>query len=326
MSSTGRGAISDTGGAAAELVPTIIRELDLAPGIHPRDMRWLSATSGLVCIGQHAYVVADDEHHLGHFTLDGIEPVSLIRLFEGNLPLKKGKRKKEKPDLECIALLPSMPLYPHGALLALGSGSRPTRNRATLLALDASGEIQGPPMQVDLTGLYEPLRTQFADLNIEGAYPDGTAMHLLQRGNKGSAISARISYAWSDFSRWLLGDTSAAPHAATVQLLDLGMRDGVPLTPTDGTALADGKWLFCAVAENTVCSFDDGACLSSLVGIADAHGKVERLQHLHGNPKVEGIALEPGSDPAGKELHVLLVTDDDDPDRASRLLRCTLFR
>ena len=312
--------------AGAELVPVFVRELDVAPGIHPRDTRWLGATSSLVCVGNHAYVVADDEQHLGQFTLDRREPLDLFRLFEGTLPHKKGKRKKTKPDLESLALLPPLPLYPYGALLALGSGSRPTRNRATLLALDDSGKVQDGPLHVDLTPLYSPLQARFADLNIEGAFIAESQLHLLQRGNTGSAISARISYAWNAIEDWLLGVTVETPQATGVQLLDLGMIDGVPLTPTDGTPLADGKWLFCAVAENTVCSFTDGACLASLVGIADAHGRIELLQHLKGNPKVEGIALEPGCDAAGNELSVLLVTDDDDPALASRLLRCELRR
>ena len=316
--------MSDT--PVAELMPEVVRTLDLAPGIHPRGTGWLGATSSLVCIGRHAYVVADDEHHLGHFLLDEPAPVELHRLFTGTLPHKKGKRKKEKPDLESLALLPAMPLYPHGALFALGSGSRPTRMRGTLLALGEHGDVQGPPLPVDLTALYAPLQARFGNLNIEGAFVADGQLHLLQRGNKGNATSARISFAWNDVEEWLLGAANAAPDASSVQLLDLGMRDGVPLTPTDGAALADGRWLFCAVAENTMCSFTDGACLASLIGIADAQGRIETLQHLHGNPKVEGLVLEPGWDPAGKELAILLVTDDDDPEIASRLLRCVLRR
>lgn len=311
--------------ATEELFPTILRELDLAPGVHPHGTGWLSATSGLACVGHHAYVIADDEHHLGHFSLDHVQPVSLLRLFNGKLPRDKGKRKKAKPDLESLALLPAMELYPHGALLAPGSGSRATRNRATLLALDAAGRVQSPALQIDLTPLYVALQAHFAELNIEGTFVAEKELHLLQRGNK-RGPNARISFALDSFVAWLLDDNELVPRATHVKLLDLGRVDGVPLTPTDATALADGKWLFCAVAEDTGDSYADGACLSSLIGIADAHGRIERMQHLHGNPKVEGIALEPGADPAGAELNILLVTDADNPLLASRLLRCTLRR
>ncbi|MGV3590614.1 MAG: DUF6929 family protein [Gammaproteobacteria bacterium] len=309
--------------ASGKLQPEVLRELALAPGVHPRGALWLSATSGLVCVQRHAYVVADDEYHLGHFALDRSEPLSLFRLFDGALPRDKGKRKKTKPDLECLARLPPFELYPHGALLALGSGSRATRNRATLLAFDGSGRIQGAPLVLDLAALYAPLRQQFGGLNVEGVFVDGQLLHLLQRGNKNS-VNARISFDWHSWARWLLEPGSDAPQPVSVQLLDLGSVDGVPLTPTDAVALVEGRWLCCAVAENSDDSYNDGACLHSLICRADAHGHIERIWHLDGNPKVEGIALEPGTDPAGAELPVLLVTDADDPDIASQLIRVTL--
>ena len=309
--------------ATGDLVPVVLRELDLAPGTHPHDNLWLHATSGLVCIGSNAYVVADDEHHLGHFRLDTATPVDLLRLFKGKLPRDRGKRKKAKPDLECLVRLPALELFPHGALLALGSGSRATRNRGTLLGLDSAGAVLGLPLELDLSAFYTPLQQQFAGLNIEGAFLTATELHLLQRGNKGSA-NARISFDWKAFATWLMDDAAAPPHPASVQMIDLGMVDGVPLTPTDATRLADDHWLFCAVAENTGDNYADGACLASLIGTADAHGRILQTWHLHGNHKVEGIALEPGCDPAGTQLRVLLVTDADDPQRPSQLLRCTI--
>jgi hypothetical protein len=312
---------------AGDLIPAVVRELDLPPGAHPHGNLWLHATSGLVCIGHHAYVVADDEHHLGHFRLDTPAPVELLRLFPGKLPRDKGKRKKAKPDLETLVLLPALELFPHGALLALGSGSRPTRNRGTLLGLDRNGKVLGSPLELDLTSLYAPLQQHFAGLNIEGAFVTETGVHLMQRGNKGSN-NARISFDRTLFLDWLLNDSAGVPQLTRVQLLDLGLVDGVPLTPTDATTLTDNRWLFCAVAENTGDSYTDGDCLASLIGIADAHGHghIERTWHLHGNPKVEGIALEPGTDPAASQLNVLLVTDADDPQRASQLLRCVIHQ
>ncbi len=41
-------------------------------------------------------------------------------------------------------MLPAFGDYPNGALMALGSGSRPSRHRGALLALDAAGDIQVP--------------------------------------------------------------------------------------------------------------------------------------------------------------------------------------
>ncbi len=337
--------------SAVELVPIVLRELDLALDAHPHGSAWLSATSGLVCIGQQAYVIADDEHHLGHFKLDAREPVGLLRLFEGSLPRDKGKRKKAKPDLESLVLLPALDLFPHGALLALGSGSRPNRCRATLLALDEAGNVHGHPLQLDLSALYAPLHVQFGDLNIEGAFLDlsavrsgaegsldlsavrsgaegsfvsGGQLHLLQRGNKGGA-SARISFDWPAFAAWLLGDNTLVPIAVRVQRLEPGSEADVPLAPTDAVALSDGRWVFCAVAEDSCDSYSDGACTASAIGIVDSKGYITRMHRLRGNPKVEGIAVEPGCDITGKELRLLLVTDADDPDLPSRLLRVSFY-
>lgn len=313
------------------LIPELVRVLDLEPGSHPRGKPWLSAASSLVCLGQHAYVVADDEQHLAHFTLapqasPASRPIRLLRLFPGTLPKDKGKRKKAKPDLESLVLLPAFDLYPHGALLALGSGSRANRCRGVLLALDGSGKVSGPALAIGLDALYAPLRAGFGALNIEGAFVAGQELHLLQRGNKASRTSARISYDWNAFAAWLLGDTMQAPLATRVQHLELGSVDGVPLTPTDAAALADGNWVFCAVAEDTGDPYTDGACIASALGIIDRSGHLTQLEHLHGNPKVEGIALEPGCAAGSSELRLLLVTDADDPEQAAQLLGVTLRR
>ncbi len=303
----------------------MVRELGLAVSAHPHDKRWLSAASGLVCMGDKAYVIADDEHHLAHFNLkDTAAPVSLLQLFEGTLPRDKGKRKKTKPDLESLVLLPALELYPHGALLALGSGSKPNRCRATLLALDKAGDVNGPALHLDLSVLYAPLQILFGDVNIEGAFIAEGQLHLLQRGNKGSRTNARVSYDWIAFAAWLLGASTQVPVAIRVQRLALGEVDGVPLGLTDAAALAEGTWIFCAVAEDARNSYADGACVASVVGIVDNKGRINNMLRLQGNPKVEGIAVAPGCDVRGAELRLLLVTDADDPGVASQLLQTTV--
>ena len=88
----------------------------------------LSAASGLVRRGEQHYVVADDEHHLALFPADG--PGCWLRLFAGELPDPAAQRKAAKPDLETLLELPPTLRHPHGALLALGSGSRHRADRA----------------------------------------------------------------------------------------------------------------------------------------------------------------------------------------------------
>jgi hypothetical protein len=65
---------------------TKIRDLDLAAATGPGRPLHLSAASGLVCVGDRLYVVADDELHLGAFRTGSAAPGHLIRLFERALP------------------------------------------------------------------------------------------------------------------------------------------------------------------------------------------------------------------------------------------------
>jgi hypothetical protein len=312
------------------VVPEFLRELNVNMYDHPQGHAWLSAASGLVCIGARAYVIADDEHHLGCFALgsifteDKLEPLTLVRLFAGDLPKDKGKRKKAKPDLESLSLLPPLPEYPNGALLAMGSGSRARRYQAVLMPLDAAGDLLGDKIQLDLHTLYEPLHSYFDDLNIEGAFVTDGDFHLLQRGNKGKTTSARITYPWPAMAAWLTGQVTQPPAATRIQELDLGGVDGVPLSITDAAALHAGAWVFCAVAENTDNSFHDGACLASIIGIANSQGELTQKYRLQGNPKVEGIAVVTTYEGAGGKLQLLLVTDADDPKIAAQLLRVIL--
>ncbi|CAN7426540.1 hypothetical protein LJR118_002767 [Acidovorax sp. LjRoot118] len=307
------------------ITPTPLQDLLLDPATHPRGQAHLSAASGLVRSGALLYLVADDEHHLGLLPagaavlqhLPQAPLVQLHRILPGDLPAEPKARKKRKPDLEALALLPASPAHPSGALLALGSGSKPNRQRGVVIALDATGRPDGAAQVVDLSVLYAPLRSEFADLNIEGAFIGNDCLHLLQRGNKGDARNACISYPLAPLLAWLAGTRTEPPVALRTTQFDLGSVDGVPLGFTDGAALPNGEgWLFSAVAENTDDSYADGECVASAIGWVGADGVLERMAPLQGAPKVEGIAL------AGDRL--LMVTDADDPERASRLLLIAL--
>ena len=88
---------------------------------HPRGQPHLSAASGLVCAHGRVYVMADDEHHLAVFR-DRRSPGRLHRVFAGDLPHETEARKKRKPDMETLFLLPSPKAGGDDALIALGSG------------------------------------------------------------------------------------------------------------------------------------------------------------------------------------------------------------
>lgn len=309
------------------LKPECLGTLRIDPAQHPQGRGYLGSASGLVRCGSRLYVVADDELHLCVFedtASAGTPPAPghLWRLLEGDLPRDPVQRKKAKPDFEALAHLPPLPGFAEGALLALGSGSTSRRETAVLLALDGCGQLSGHQATVSLAALYAPLRQRFADVNIEGTWVAHGEWHLLQRGNKSDARSACIRYDWGVAASWLAGVQSEPPAIQSVQLLDLGAVDGVPLGLTDGVPLPGGEWLFCAVAEDTSDSVVDGACVASALGVVAADGQVRRLLRLQGAPKVEGIAVQA----EGDGWLVTMVTDADDPAVASQLLIVRLPR
>jgi len=299
----------------------IVRELAVEHAAGGAGLAHLSAASGLVKLGNRLFVVADDEHQLAMFDLCNREPGRLLRLFGGKLPLRHKARKAAKPDCEALLVLPAFAGYPHGALMAMGSGSRPSRQRGALLALDAAAGIQGSARIVDLAPLLAPLHELIPDLNIEGAFVQGDAFSMLQRGNGVSAINARIDFSWHGLQRWLT-EAGPAPHPAAITRFALGAIDGVALSFTDGAALPGGDWLFSAAAEDTSDTYNDGRCVGSAVGLIDAEGTIRLLKHLSRACKVEGIAASA----TGGLIDLLLVTDADDRREPAQLLSAELHR
>jgi len=293
------------------LTYTEVCKLSLDPATHPRGRRFLSAASGLVRMGRRHYVIADDEQHLGVFDPQAGGPVQLVRLFDGDLPESAKKRKKQKADLESLMLLPPLPRCPGGALLTLGSGSRPNRRRGALLGLDATGALLGQVRVIDLEPLYAPLGRRVDEVNIEGALICDDDLMLLQRGNKGGP-NATIRFAWREIEPWLLGEADDPPEPRLVREYDLGRVDGIPFGFTDATLLPDGGgWLFSAVAEDSDNAFDDGACLGAVIGSVGSDGALHPMQELAPRRKVEGLEARLIH---GKVV-VGMVTDADDPEQ-----------
>ena len=285
-----------------------IRALDLVAAASPGRVAHLSAASGLVRAGKFLYVVADDEHHLGMFDAVGTGAGSLVRLFDGELPESASKRKKKKPDLEALTLLPPFAAFAHGALFAIGSGSRPNRRMGALLGLGPDGTVHGDPVAVDLSAMFSALDKEFPKLNIEGAVVAGGELCLFQRGNK-SAGNALARFRLSDLLDSLTSAGGLGPsRPIAVHRVDLGEIDGIPLCFTDGAALPGGGMVFTAVAEDTDDSFFDGPCAGAAVGMLGADRKLcflDRLDHPH---KIEGVDARV----EGNTVRLLLVTDADD--------------
>ena len=296
------------------------RTLELAETSDAGSPRHLSAASGLARVGDFIYVVADDELHLGVFNSTGSRPGRLLRLFDGELPTDKAARKKHKPDLEAIARLPAFGGYRHGALLALGSGSKRNRRRGALLAFDQSGAIEGAPHVVDVARLFEELDRHVPALNIEGAVAIGTELRLLHRANKKHPQNAIIRYPLPPMLDALArGAALDAMTPSAIDFIALGEIDGVPLSFTDCAGIGDAM-VFTAVAEDTDDTYNDGACLGAAIGVIACDGTLQSLERIDACPKVEGVT----ADIDGSVIRLLLVTDADDPAIPASLFSTTI--
>ena len=262
----------------------------------------LSAASGLVCCGAELLVLADDELVLQRYSHAGVY-LGQHLLLAGELPADAATRKRRKPDFEILCRLPD------GRVLALGSGSTPERRRGVLWQA-------GSAQLIDLSGLYLALEARLSGLNLEGAVVQGAQLLLAQRGNSAGSLNALISL---DLATLLgqLANASLGPESLrTVTPVELGELHGVPLSFTDLCLAADGRLLFSAAAEDTESSYDDGACVGSVLGCL-AGAQVQTLWPLAGQAKIEGLCqLADGS--------LRLVNDPDDRSARSHLYRADL--
>ena len=211
-------------------------------------------------------------------------------------------------NLEALTLLPAFADFPHGALLAVGSGSRPNRRRGVLLGLDMRGAVNSSPRSVDLSPVLVPLAEEFAEVNIEGAVVAGDGLRLFQRGNKQHADNAIIRFPLAPVLDALKTGRADSIRPSAIDRFDLGLIEGIPLCFTDAAALPGGDMVFSAIAEDTLNAFDDGPCVGAAIGIADKDGRLRFLRRLDRPAKVEGVHARLNGD----DLELLLVTDADD--------------
>ena len=301
---------------SAPLRPTVLRELTLARSPGEPVPAHVSAASGVAAPGAWLYVIVDDEAGLGVFPREGGAPGRLLALPGEQLPNDPVARKKHKPDLEALCVLPPHEGAPDGALLGLGSGSAEPRQRGIRWPLDAHGALRGEALPVDLAPLYAELDRHFAQLNVEGATVCGDELLLAQRGNSVEGINAIALLDLAAVLAALVADGAVVPDALrSIETHELPELNGVPATFTDLAALPDGRVLFTACAEATDDPVRDGEFVGAVVGVLG--GSAAPLEPAH---KVEGVW--PLSN--GDRIELLLVADADDRAIPAPLLRATL--
>jgi hypothetical protein len=293
-----------------------LRDLEVEEPSGPGRPAHLSSASGVVRRGDFVYVIGDDELHLGVFRLSSNEPGQLRRVLAGDLPDDHSERSRLKPDLEALTVLPPFEGHPYGALLGLGSGSAPERDRGFVCALAADGSIAGAPDELALGPLYGLLREHVAELNVEGAATMGERLWLLHRSasDEGSNLVAELSL--EQLMHSLRDDLCLdAEELENVRRYDLGDIDGVDLAFSDATPIADQLLVFTASAEA-----HDGGIRGSVVGTLGLDGSVQRLRTIDRRWKVEGVhaAIDTGV------LDFTFVCDQDDPEAPGPLLSATM--
>jgi hypothetical protein len=294
-----------------------VRDLDLAESTGEGSPPHLSAASGIVRRGSFAYVIGDDELFLAAFDLTGSEPGTLHRVLEGELPGDEADRKAAKPDLEALTALPPLEGAAHGGLLGLGSGSGERRDRGFFWALEPDGALHGDPLTIELAPLYERLRDEVGEVNVEGAAVLEDRLWLFNRGNEDASINAVAQIEVSDLATSLRTDRELdADELESVREYDLGEVEGVKLCFSDATAPFKDVIVFTASAEGE----RDGDIHGSLLGTVNGAGKVERLRSIDPRWKVEGVhaAVDAGV------VDLVFVCDQDDPDVPSPLLSATM--
>lgn len=270
--------------------------------LHRRFALSLSAASGIVIRDGVAWVVGDDRVGLDRYDLsDGLAlaPVSLLAGHDASATLAK----PEKPDLEALAELGD------DSLVALGSGSRPNRDRG--FRIDGRARVQ----PLDLAPLYARLRQEIPDLNVEGAALEGDDTLVLAHRGVGRSDASRLirldARALRGASTW----SPAALHG--IERADLGTLDGVALAFTDLAPGPEGSLYYLAAAEDTDDPYRDGHCRGSVIGRLERDGTARPLAQLSPAVKAEGLAY------ASRD-HWWVVTDADDPSLRAWLYEVTI--
>ncbi|WP_460830842.1 DUF6929 family protein [Lysobacter humi (ex Lee et al. 2017)] len=298
------------------LTSALVRRLEIDPAAHPRGQPHISSASGLVLVGDWFYVVADDENHLITLPRAGVDTaaIGMRPLGDAPLPADPAERKRRKRDFEVLVHVPPRAQRP-SMLVAWGSGSRPTRDVAYVIPLEADGRLGGVPRRVSLARLHDALRAHRAHLNIEAALVRDDELWLFSRAHAKAPSNGWFRLGLDDAVGFLLAEDDGAdvPPVRFAEI-DLGRGGDVPLGIGDAVGLDGGRWLLTATAEATSNTYDDGAFEGSMLMVCEADGEVAWRAQLAGHHKVEGLAFD---------AHDMLwmTTDADSPDVPSELRR-----
>ncbi len=270
-------------------------------------------------------VVQDDATHAAWCRPGSVTAVRVVEAVDGFEVFSSAAGTKHlKPDFEaaCAVSVDGEP-----AVLLLGSGSADARMRASLVRAGAAGPVfTAAGLEPVYRDVAAALGLHRAQLNLEGACQVGGVLRWFQRGN--AAAGAPTASVDVDLSALLAAVTGTGSvdkvEVGSPRRYDLGAVDGVALAVTDAVALAGGRILVSAAAEDTPNAVDDGPVVAAALALLDDDGVLATAEipaAADGTHKVEGLAVVEET-PEG--LGLLAVVDADDPAAASLQLTLRL--
>ncbi len=254
--------------------------------------------SGIEVKDGHIYIVGDDSCFL-YKLAQNWALVEKIALFETPNPATERIAKPEKPDLEAMTLWEE---NGENCLLLIGSGSKSPQR-------DTAYKVFSPPkvQKISFTALYDKLRKSplIPELNIEAAIQWQSYLVLFQRGGifqeNAAVLVQENEPEILPFSLPLINNVQA------------GISGAVYWAEKD-------LLLFCASAEATANSYDDGEICGSLIGqIPDFSAKMKKKELFTKDcvilgeipkQKIESITIAKVI--SSTEIILLAVADNDD--------------
>ena len=152
----------------------------------------IAAASALLRVGDYLLVLSDDERQMAIFEEGSDEPGLSSRSWKAPRRAARTSAPITSPTSSAWPTSSRSTVSSMGRFSGMGSGSAPDRNQATLLRLASDGRPDSDFKVVDLGPLYDRLREDIVDLNIEGSAVVGDVFRLMQRGNGPEGRNARV--------------------------------------------------------------------------------------------------------------------------------------
>ena len=233
----------------------------------------IPSASGIEIINDEIYIIGDDSQFLFHIDKDG-NVIDKLPLTNNATDIRIAK--SDKPDYEAISFVN---INNEDFLLVIGSGSlQIKRENAKLINLNTK-EIHS----IVLSEIYTLFKNTMTiedqrAFNIEGLSSDNTYLYFAQRGNiTGHQMIFKLKI--DEFFHFC-NDKITIPKITTYTF-NLPSVKGVSFGISGCCFDNESKqMLFCASAETTHNTYDDGDILGSIIGVIDLQKDIDKNMNI----------------------------------------------